>query len=191
MSASVFGVRGKLLWCVFASSLAATAASTAARADIYRWTDKDGNVNYSDVAPPKEQRIKDVVVVTKSTPAPTPSQQDLLARIQNLEQQLQAQQYSAPPQGIPQPVAAYYAPPMPAPQPYIQAPPAQPVTYYDAGYNTGYDNSLSYAPYVSAVPVIVVSTIRTRGPRPGFGHRTPGRGPFRGVPPGGRAVARR
>jgi hypothetical protein len=36
-------------------------------ADIYKWTDKDGILHYSDVAPDKDQHIKDVVVATRSS----------------------------------------------------------------------------------------------------------------------------
>jgi hypothetical protein len=164
--------------------------ASAAWADIYRWTDKDGNVNYSDVAPPREQQVADVVVVTKTSkvqPA-TPTQQELLARIQNLEQQLQSQQASmpAPMVAAPPVYAAYHAPPVQPPVALYQAPPVPPVTYFDAGYD-----SSAYAPaFVSpslfpVAPVFVVTTTRLHPARFGSAHRTHGRGAFHGNRGGG------
>jgi hypothetical protein len=161
-------------------AVAAMMSAASTWADIYRWTDKDGNVNFSDVAPTKEQHARDVVVVTRSKPASQqagPSQQELLARVQNLEQQLQAQQYAAATQAPP-PVA-YYPAPTPLPQPVYQ-PPVQPMAYYD---NSAYDDGSAYTPYAYPVaPVYVITTLRGRGMRHSFRPRTPLAGSFRGMP---------
>ena len=188
MFVSVSGrVRGRIGLGLFAAGVMTMAGTSVVWADIYRWTDKDGNVNYSDVAPPKEQYIKDVVVVTRSSRSPAqpaaPTQQELLARIQSLEQQMQAQRNSAPPVVSPPPShAAYYEPPAPPPVAYYQSPPVQPVTYYDAGYDSrDYDRTV-YPPYVySGVPVYVISFVRARATRPAFAPRPSDRGSFHGV----------
>jgi hypothetical protein len=175
----------------------ATGCTSVAWADIYRWTDKNGNVNYSDVAPPKEQHIKDVVVVTRASRQPAqpagPTQQELLARIQSLEQQMQAQRNGAPPPNASLPLSypVYYDPPAPSPPPYYQSPLVQPVTYYDGGYDSGaYDNTY-YLPYLySVVPVYVISPLRAHATRSAFAPRTPGLGAFHGVPGGRRSGVR-
>ena len=173
------------------SGLAALLASAAAHADIYRWTDKNGDVVYSNVPPPDEQTARNMTLVTKATttpvqPPPGPTQQELLARIQSLEQQVQAQ--SLAPLAVAAP--AYQAPPVvhiqPAPQPVV--------TYYDP--SPGYDTH--YSPFASPfLPLTVVSVapLRSRGHfhRKGFGrdglhgsigHRGGGRG-GPGLNPGG------
>jgi Domain of unknown function (DUF4124) len=186
--ASVTGrIRGRLRLCVLFACAMAMGCTSVVWADIYRWTDKDGNVNYSDVAPPKEQHIKDVVVVTRTSRQPAqpaaPTQQELLARIQSLEQQMQAQQNGAPSPFYP----AYYAPPAPSPPPYYQSPPVQHVTYYDGGYDSGaYDNTY-YPPYMySVMPVYVISSVRAHARRSAFAPRALGLGAFHGVPGGRR-----
>ena len=185
-------VRGRFRLCVLFASVMAMAYTSVVWADIYRWTDKDGNVNYSDVAPPREQHVKDVVVLTRASRPPAqpaaPTQQELLARIQSLEQQMQAQRNGAPPPGVPPSPSypAYYAPPAPSPPPYYQSPPVQPVTYYDGGYDSGaYDNTY-YPPYLnSGVPVYVTSPARAHATRSAFAPRALGRGAFHGGPGGG------
>jgi hypothetical protein len=175
-------------------------ATTVAWADIYKWTDKDGNVTYSDVAPSKEQRVKDVVVVTRSSKAPaqptTPTQQELLARIQSLEQQVQTQRNSAPLTGVPPPLSysAFDPPPAPSPPSYYQyqSPPVQAVSYYDGGYDSGaYANTYYPAFSYSFVPVYVTSPLRVNAKRFAFAPpRTSGRGAFHGGHGGGRGGAR-
>jgi hypothetical protein len=185
--ASVSGcARGMIGSCLSLACVISLGLSPVAWADIYRWTDKDGNLHYSDTAPPTELNIKDVVVVTKSKPQVQPSgpsQQELLARIQSLEQQLQAQQNTAPPPVVA--MAPSYAPPAPQPVQYL-APPVQPVIHYDAGYNAGVHDSFYNAPLLtSAVPVFVISATRMHPTRFGSAHRTPGRGSFHGGRGGG------
>lgn len=198
MVASVSGrVRGRFRLCVLFACVMAMGCTSVVWADIYRWTDKDSNVNYSDVAPPKEQHIKDVVVVTRASRQPAqpaaPTQQELLARIQSLEQQMHAQRNGAPPPGVPPSPSypAYYASPAPSPPPYYQSPPVQPVTYYDGGYDSGgYDNTY-YPPYLySVVPVYVFSPVRAHATRLAFAPRALGRGAFHGVPGGRRGGVR-
>jgi Domain of unknown function (DUF4124) len=198
MVAPVSGrVRGRFRLCPLFACVMAMACTSAVWADIYRWTDKDGNVNYSDVAPLKEQHIKDVVVVTKSSrPAAqsaAPTQQELLARIQSLEQQMQAQRNGAPPPGVsPSPsYQAYYAPAAPSPPPYFQSPPVQPVTYNDGGYDSGtYDNTYSQPYMYSVAPLYVISFAKVHAARSAFAHRALGRGSFHNAPGRGRGGAR-
>ena len=40
-----------------------TVAPLHANADLYRWTDEKGSINYSDRAPPKSSNVKDVSIV--------------------------------------------------------------------------------------------------------------------------------
>jgi hypothetical protein len=40
-----------------------TLAPLHANADLYRWTDEKGSINYSDRAPPKSSNVKDVSIV--------------------------------------------------------------------------------------------------------------------------------
>src|SRR5258706_10904081 len=180
--ALIFGrARGVFRLCALFFCVMAMGATAAARADIYKWTDKDGILHYSDVAPTKEQQAKDVVVSTRSSNKPPqppgPSQQELLARIQSLELQLQAQRYDSP---QPASYPTYYAPPAPPPAPYYPSQPVQAMTYYDAGYSNAFDNSF-FSPFLSAgPPFYVVSSIRTHGSRFGFGARAPGHGSFHG-----------
>ncbi len=113
----------------------------AAWGDIYKWVDEQGRVSYSDVPPPTSGRAKNVEVVQKE-PKLTPSEQALLARIQSLERQVQAQRYAAQAPAVPPPTPypSYYPP---APQP----PPPSP-SYYDSGYSGGYYGSYpGYATY--------------------------------------------
>jgi hypothetical protein len=185
-----------LRYCLLFSSLAALLTGFAARADIYRWTDKNGDVVYSNVAPSGEQTAKNVTLVTRSSPyvaPPGPTNQELVARIQSLEQQLQAQSAAPPimvagPAYPPQPIAYAQPAPMPA------------VTYYDNGLAGAYDSTY-LSPFVSPLlPLTVVSVTPLRGRSPfvrrgigrdwnhgGFGsrggtHGFPGRSPGGGVP---------
>jgi hypothetical protein len=159
-----------LRYCLLLSSLAALLTASAARADIYRWTDKNGDVVYSNVAPSGEQTARNVTLVTKSSPyvsPPGPTNQELVARIQSLEQQLQAQSAAQPilvagPAFPPQSMA--YAQPAPAPA----------VPYYDSGLAGAYDNTY-LSPFVSPLlPLTVVSVTPLRGRSP-FARRGIGR----------------
>jgi uncharacterized protein DUF4124 len=115
---------------------------TAAAADIYKWTDENGQTVYSNSPPAKPARVKNVAVLIDESkvPAPTPeqraqaealrTQQALLERMYALERQIQAMQY-----------AQYQAAMAPAP----------------AGYYGGYSSPASY-PYGYGYPLYVVPT---------------------------------
>jgi hypothetical protein len=107
--------------------------------DIYKWTDEQGRTYYSDVPPPTSGKAKNVEVVQKE-PKLTPAEQALLARIQSLERQVQAQRYAAQAPAAP--------PPTPYPSYYPSTPPPPPPSYYDSGYDSGYYGSYypSYYP---------------------------------------------
>lgn len=189
---------GPIGLAAFLVSILAMAFASATWADIYRWTDKDGNVNYSDVAPPKEQRIKDVVVVTRAKNAPaqpaSATEQELLARIQNLEQQLQAQRTPASPAYVAPPpsYSAYSPPPASSPPAYYPSPPVQPVTWPDGGYdNDAFDNAF-YPSYTSVVPLYIFTPARGHGHGRRFGSsvRASGHGSFHGAFAGGHGGGR-
>jgi hypothetical protein len=142
----------------------------AAWGDVYKWMDAKGKAVFSDVLPKQGEKVKNFEVVAKETrPAPkaaaqvpTPTEQALLERIQNLERQQQVQQYLA---SVP-----VFPPPSP-PQ----------SSYYDSGYYASYYPSYypSYAyPVVrsysyAAYPVVrsnsyVAYPARTYASRPVF-----------------------
>jgi hypothetical protein len=152
----------------------ALALPMCAWGDIYKWTDEKGGINYSDSPPPKSAKTTNVEVVERES-KPTPTEQALLARVQNLERQLQAPLNRAPAVAVEPPMPyGDYAPSMPPPPNYYEPPPSN---YYDSGYGTGYDSSYagSYPGYVPAyaypaVPVYsyVVFPGRTHLARPAF-----------------------
>lgn len=84
-------------------------------ADIYKWTDDQGGIVYSNSLPENPKKAANVERVVKERVVP-PSEQSLLDRIDNLERRLRTQTYAPP------------APPAP-PVPSV-APPA----YHDGGY---------------------------------------------------------
>jgi hypothetical protein len=144
-----------------------------AAADIYKWTDERGSVNFSNVEPPKSAKARNVQVIateTKTAPVPehtaTPTEQALLDRIKLLERQVQAQA-AAPRAVAPVPALApaptYYPPPM-------QPPPQQAYSdSYDNAYYPGYDTA--YAPaYYYPVPAYTYAAYPRRYfvGRPGF-----------------------
>ena len=191
-------MRSSLRYPLLLSGLAALLAASVAHADIYRWTDRNGDVVYSNIPPPDEQTARNLTLVTKATttpvqPPPGPTQQELLARIQSLEQQVQAQ--SLAPVAVAAP--AHQAPPVvhiqPAPQPVV--------AYYDSG-QPAYDTPFSpfAAPFLP-VTVVSVAPFRGRGHfarkghgRDGWhgsiGHRGGGRGGHGPHPGGGRPRGR-
>jgi hypothetical protein len=130
-------------------------APATVRADIYKWTDERGNTVVSNMQPVDPGTVSGVELVatsikpaTQYPPPPsqsgTPTEQALAARIENLERQVQAQQYAQQPQGDPN--ADYSGGYYPAP------PPPDPGYYgsYDPGYYGGYDSGFypsDYYPY--------------------------------------------
>ena len=151
--------------------------------DVYKWTDAKGITVFSDVLPKPGEKVKNFEVVAKARPATkvpaqavTPAEQALRARVDTLEQQLQARQYApaAPPVPPPATYSNYYPP---APQP-----PPPPSSYYDSGYyDSRYDSGYypSYYPSYS-YPVVASYTYpaRTFISRPVF--VAPRGGSFRG-----------
>lgn len=162
------------------SAVSLLLAPAIASGDIYKWTDERGNTVVSNVQPVNPSRVGDIellAVETKpaarpsvapsqkaATPQPaTPAEQALQERIENLERQLQAQQYAQPPQVVPQlPYPGGYYP-TPAP------PPPDPSYYasYDPGYYPGY--------YYPGPPiysfVVVPALVRRPVHRPQHAHR--------------------
>jgi len=110
--------------------------------DIYKWIDEQGRVNISNIPPPDAGKAKNVEIVLKEV---KPTEQELLARIERLERQLQTPQYAAQPPAAPPPTpyGGYYPPaPPPPPSP----------SYYDSGYDPGYGNGYDSSYYPSNYP---------------------------------------
>jgi hypothetical protein len=137
-------------------------APATVRGDIYKWTDERGNTVISNLQPVNPSLVSSVeLVATVAKPASqypvTPSQraatrteQTLEARIEDLERQLEVQQYAQQPQVDPQ--SSYSGGDYPAPAP----PPPDPNYYsgYDPGYNPGYYPSY-YNPWPLSYSFIV------------------------------------
>lgn len=111
--------------------------------DIYKWTDERGNTVVSNLQPVNPSTVSGMeLVATVSKPATqypvarspqarTRTEQALEARIENLERQLQAQQYAQQPQVDQQ--SSYSGGDYPTSAP----PPPDP--NYNSGYDPGYD----------------------------------------------------
>jgi hypothetical protein len=149
-------------------------ASAPVWADIYKWTDENGSTNFSNVPPPPGGKQKKVAIVAKESPssAPipehvaTPTEQALLARIKEVERQLQAAKTAAatpPPAPRPQ-VSAGYSPTI-QPPPVYSAPAAD---YYGDTYDSGYYPGYVPAYYYAAVPAYALYPRRVYYGRPVF-----------------------
>jgi uncharacterized protein DUF4124 len=128
-------------------------ASTTACADIYKWTDEQGNTVISNVRPTRVDNVKNFEVAveeTKSSVVATATKQMLLDKLDRLERQLVAQQYA---QQVPVAPPASYGSYNPA----LQPPPPP-------GYYSAYSSLLSY-PYA----FYSATSIVTR-PRFAFAH---------------------
>jgi hypothetical protein len=118
---------GRLGWLsttLFGALMGAGAAlaPSAAMAEIYGWVDPSGSVTYSNLPPPKNARVIDVI---EETPPPTPQAQAaaeaaheaqmraLNERVRQLEQELQLSRYDSAPPAPPYPsvAAPSYGPP--------------------------------------------------------------------------------
>jgi hypothetical protein len=202
-TAAVCGhVRGVFRLFVVLCPLLSLVTPAAAWGDIYKWTDERGSTNFSNLPPPNAAKAKNVEIVAKETsPAPIPehvataTEQALLARIKDVERQLQAAKIAAqtPPPRPPAPAGGYY-PAMQAPPPGYSVPPpvysAPPADYYDNTYDSGYYPSYTptyYYPVVPAYPFAVYPR-RAYFARPGFAGSRGGSfgGSFRGGGHGGR-----
>jgi len=166
------------------TGLISLAASQSALGDIYKWTDAQGNTNFSNLPPSKSERAANVAVVAKESGpvrigerTANPTEQELLARIRNLEGQLQSRQTPAPtPQTAPQAAP----PPVPYAGNYPVTPAPAPQNYYDNGYDSGYYPAYYPTYYYPVLPLYAYAAFPRRGfvARPGF---NPGfRGSFRG-----------
>jgi len=132
----------------------------AAWADVYRWVDEKGGIVFSNVQPAKTRYAKNIEVVveeetisdTASAPVTaTRSEPELLARVNRLERQLQAQQYQAP---LPPPPPDHYASPYPGNY--------SPGSYYPSSYYPG----IYYPSYYALGPVFPYVVVTTRFIRP-------------------------
>jgi hypothetical protein len=174
VAAGVNRFRSTFRLFALASILLSLVAPATVRADIYKWTDANGSTNFSNVPPPPGVKQKNVTIVAKESPsaAPipehvaTPTEQALLARIKEVERQLQAAK-----------TAAAAMPPAPRPQvpggysPTIQPPPAYsapPPDYYAGSYDSGYYPGYAPAYYYAAVPAYAVYPRRVYYARPAF-----------------------
>lgn len=169
------------LFCLFGLTAAVISLiiPATARGDIFKWTDAQGRTNFSNVPPTDSGKAKNVEIVlkeTRPTPIPqhvaTPTEQALLARIENLERELRSRQYAtqAPASPPPAPYAGYYPPTPPPPPPST--------SYYGSGY-ASYPSYPSYYPsyYYRAATSYVVYPARVYypppvyvAPRSGFSH---------------------
>jgi hypothetical protein len=189
-------------------ALAGVALSPVARADIYTWTDANGRVNISNLAPPDGVKVTSVVRETPkpvlpmqfaATAAPQPDVQVLNDRVRQLELEVELARRQAPAAA---PTIIYAN--APAPQPpaqYSYGPDPAPNYGYGYGYGGyGYGGygcdpswfgcSFGYAPYWYGPGIIVVRTPAFHGRDFGRGryptvNPLPGRGgPGQGRPPG-------
>jgi hypothetical protein len=82
----------RLRWLVLACSVPLLAAASAARADMYTWTDAAGRVNISNVAPPEGARITNVRHdVAPRLPPPDPAWEAIRAAEREREMQALAE----------------------------------------------------------------------------------------------------
>jgi hypothetical protein len=183
---------------------------SAARADIYTWTDANGRVNISNLTPPDGVTVTSVVRETPKPPVAMPlavgsvAQPDvqmLNDRLRQLELEVELAKRQASPTVI------YANAPAQAPVPYY-APQSEPTPSYDYGYGYGYGYGCDpswfgcgfgygYSPYWYPGIVVVRSPAFHRhdfgrgkfpmvNPLPGRGGPGPGRPPGGGSrPPGG------
>ena len=164
-------------------ALSTVPAAGPARADIYTWTDANGVVNVSNIAPPPNTRVSNVTVEHAVPPSPPSDgareaarQAEFMAmadRIRQLENDAQSMPRAALPPPVPPMIAPVYIPmpypyPMPVPtpavMPYAEPPPVatcDPLTFG--------------CPYLVPTTVIVTSIV-------------PRRSPYTTKPPGGPVV---
>ena len=149
--------------------IAAALVPANARADLYQWTDEDGRTVISDMLPVDPGRVSGMKLLARtskaaaaqpatiSTPAVDAKQQELEARVAELERQLQEQQ-SAPPPPVQASDSGGYYPTPPAPEPSSYAPQYEPV-YYPVPYYVG---TPVYSVIVPAKPKIGRASCRER-----------------------------
>jgi len=132
-------------------------APVGASAEIYAWVDPSGAVTYSNLPPPKDARVIEVI---QDIPAPSPQSQAaaeaahrsemqaLNERVQQVERELQQSRMPAPPPPMPYPSAAppSYGPP-PGYGPVASYGPGCDPEYYDC---SSWDGPVYYT--VGALP---------------------------------------
>ncbi len=141
---------------------AAMFAPAGARGDIYKWVDEQGITVISDRAPADPGKVSAMKLLSKApqsaarvpVSAPAPAQnakeQELEARIEDLERQLQEQQTAPPPAPQVRDDGGYYpAPPAPEPDSY-------------GSYASGYNPVYYPIPYYAAPPVYSVIVVPAR-----------------------------
>jgi hypothetical protein len=167
-------LRGKSPALAMLALAAAVFAPASAQGDIYKWVDEQGITVISDRAPADPAKVSGMRLLSKAPqsaarvpvsapdPAPSAKEQELEARIEDLERQLQEQQSTPPPAPQVSDDGGYYpAPPAPEPDSY-------------GGYASGYSAVYYPVPYYAAPPVYSVIVVPAR---PAVHRRTPARRP--------------
>jgi hypothetical protein len=187
----------RLLRMVLVVALGCALSASAARADIYTWTDAGGRVNISNLTPPDGVRVTSVLRETPKPPAqraidpvPQADVQALAERVRQLEWEADLARRQSPPPTV---IYAAAPPQQPiAPYPYAPEPPPPPSYAYDNGY--GCDPSWAgcgflWSPFGYPASVVVLSTPRFHRPGAFHGmHRTAFPQPMRPPrPPPGRS----
>jgi len=173
--------------CIVSAVLAlGLLAAGPARADIYTWTDANGSINISNIAPPEGTHVTKVVHDSPPRPqaaidaAEAAHQAEVRAlsdRVTQLEREADAVARMAS-----RPAPAYYAPPPPV---YAAAPPVPPIQYsvyppestsQGCDWNWNDCGSTWWTSPIYASPFFFIPTTGFRHPRPPAGHFPP-RGP--------------
>lgn len=150
--------RGVSLLLAAMSVLVFAGVPAVALGEVYKWLDERGKTVFSDVPPAKVDSAQKLELVAKDSrlstyppvPGPTPTERALLARIENLERQLQARQNTA--------ASAVYTLPGPYGNAYPTTPSIVPGDYYA-------DYPRAYA-YPVSRPRVVVYPVATYVSRP-------------------------
>lgn len=150
--------------------IAAALVPASARADLYQWTDEEGRTVISDMLPVDPGKVSGMKLLARaskavaaqpatiSPPAADAKQQELEARVAELERQLQEQQSAPPPPAQASDGGGYYpAPPAPEPSNYV----------------TEYKTVYYPVPYYVSPPVysVIVAPARPALYRPHPAHR--------------------
>ena len=160
--------------------LAALLAPAIARGDIYTWTDEQGRTVVSDVPPVDPGKVSDLKLpaaasgpaaespAAGSEPAAGRKEQELQARIEKLERQLEEQQSAQQRQAVPQAsdAGSYYPAPPPEARYYGSNSPGNYKAHYVSYY---YPSPPAYA--VIVVPAKPLVRRPASAPRPAFARR--------------------
>ena len=146
-------------------------AGAPAYADIYTWTDANGVVNISNIAPPAGARVSNVTVERPVPPSPQADaareasrQAQLLAmseRIRQLENDAQA----APPPMLPPPSPPVIVAPVYVPMPIFMPAPTPVVAPYAEPPPVATCDPLTFGcPYVVPTTVVLTSIVPRKSP---------------------------